>query len=406
MKSDSATTETVPAPRGYLDFKAIRTEDSGRTLYIGAVPVFDLIDRNFITPASSDGLTPEILKRTKQSSPVQRKTSAPHVQAILDYIIDEAEAERPWSFNAIVLYSSKELDFEGVSIGHHSAGEVRATHAFSVGEGLHRCLAWAVALDLAKVKGVKRPEMSATAKTRVERAAIPVLVIEEPDLGRQKSDFNKLNRQKPLTSTVLALTDNSLLSDLTKSLIADVAIFKNRIDLNNASVGVKSDKLLAFAQLRFVVASYLLGRATRSKQGIEEGVAEIVEARGKKAVRVELSEVFTEVARKLEPLAPLKKRGVAKGGSGDAVRQIRRSTLLASSAAWRSLFVAIHDAQEKGVAPRTAVARIRQESGIWSRKHRFFVGSLIDRKTKKLLSNRESIDAASEKLLGLILEGG
>jgi DGQHR domain-containing protein len=403
MSSASEVAPKVPAPRGYLDFKAIRTEDSGRIVYIGAMPIFDLIDRNFVTPVASEGLTPEILKKMKRSEPVQRKTNVAHVQGILDYIVEEAEAGNPWTFSSIVLYSTRELEFEGVSVGHHSAGEARATHAFSVGEGLHRSLAWAVALDVAKVRGVKRPGMSVKAKNRIERAAIPVLVVEEPDLGRQKSDFYKLNRQKPLTSTVLALTDDSLLSDLTKTLIGDVALFDGRIDLNNASVGPKSDKLLAFAQLRFVVASYLLGRATRSKEGIRDGVAEIVEERGKGTVRAELKEVFTEVASQLGSLERLQKGTVPASKAGDLVRQIRSETLLASNAAWRALFVAIHEGQEKGVAPKTAIARTRKDPMIWSRKGRFFLGLLIDRKTKKLLSNRESIDAASDKLLTLML---
>jgi len=402
----SKVAPVIPTPRGYLDFKAIKTKESGRTVYIGAMPVFDLIDRNFVTPVASEGLAPEILKKwRKQTGPVQRKTNAAHVQGILDYIVEEAEAGNPWTFNSIVLYSNEKLKFEGVSIGHISAGEARAMHAFSVGEGLHRCLAWAVALDAAKVRGVKRPEMSDKAKKRIELAAIPVLVIEEPDFIRQKSDFNKLNQQKPLTSTVLALTDDSLLSDLTKTLIRDVALFKDRIDLNNASVGVKSDKLLAFAQLRFVVASYLLGRATRSKEGIQQGIAEVVATRGEKAVRADLKDVFTEVACKLERLEPLQQRSMSKGDAGGVVREIRSSTLLASSAAWRALFVAIHDAQEVGVSPKTAIAQVQRRPDIWSRKGRFFVGSLIDRETKKLLSNRESIDAASKKLLKLMREG-
>ena len=54
-------------------------------------------------------------------------------------------------------------------------------------------------------------------------------------------------------------------------LIEDVKLFDGRIDLNNASVGAKSDKLLSFAQLRFVVASYLLGKRTRVPKMIERG---------------------------------------------------------------------------------------------------------------------------------------
>lgn len=395
----------IPAPRGYLDFKAIRTEDSSRVVYIGVMPVFDLIDRNFITPVASEGLTPEILRNSKQNWPVQRRTNAAHVQGILDYIVEEAEAGNPWTFNSIVLYSTEELDFEGVSVGHHSAGEARAIHAFSVGEGLHRCLAWAVALGAAKVRGVKPPKMSAKAKRRIELAAIPVLVVEEPDLDRQKNDFNKLNQQKPLTSTVLALTDDSLLSDLTKTLIKDVPLFNGRIDLNNASVGPKSDKLLAFAQLRFVVASYLLGRATRSKEGIRDRIAQIVDERGKRKVRRELKEVFTEVAGELGALKSLQKGSVPADEIGDTVRRIRSETLLASNAAWRALFVAIHEAEGKGVPQKTAVARASKDPKIWSREGKFFVGSLIDRKTRKLLSNRESIDAASDKLLKRMLGG-
>jgi DGQHR domain-containing protein len=392
----------VPAPRGYLDFKAIKAEEYGRTVYIGVMPVFELIDRHFITPVESQGLTPEILKRGKLNGPVQRKTNAAHVQGILDYIVEEAENDNPWTFNSIVLYSTEALEFDGVSVGHHSAGEARANDAFSVGEGLHRCLAWAVALEAAKVRGVRRPEMSTKARRRIERAAIPVLVIEEPDLGRQKSDFHKLNQQKPLTPTVQALTDDSVLSDLTKTLIADVALFKGRIDLNNASVGAKSDKLLAFAQLRFVVASYLLGRATRSKERIQEEMIEAVGERGKRHVRADLKQAFTIVASELRPLASLQRGSVPAVKAGDTVRQIRRDTLLASSAAWRALFVAIHDAQEEGVTPRAAVAQIRCRPEIWSRKDKFFLGSLIDTRTEKLLSSRESIDAASDQLLALI----
>jgi len=403
MASASPIQPDIPSPRGYLDFKAIRTEDSGRVVYIGAMPLFDLSDRNFITPVASEGLTPEILKNAKLNDPVQRKTNAAHVQGILDYIVEEAKAGNPWTFSSIVLYSTEELDFEGVSIGHHSAGEARATHAFSVGEGLHRSLAWAVALDAAKVRGVVRPKMSARAKRRIEHAAIPVLVIEESDLARQKSDFHKLNRQKPLTSSVLALTDESLLSELTKTLIQDVPLFRGRIDLNNASVGRKSDKLLAFAQLRFVVASYLLGRETRSKEKIRDGVAEIVGEHGKRKMRAELKKVFGEVAGKLQALEPLQSGKVPPQDAGDLVRQVRSETLLASNAAWRALFVAIHEAREEGVSAKTAIARLTDDPAIWSRKGKFFRGSLIDRRTKKLLSSRESIDAASDKLLELAL---
>jgi DGQHR domain-containing protein len=391
-----------PAPRGYLDFKAIKVKQGERTTFIGAMPVFELVDRRFITPTASDGLSPEILKQRFTDGPVQRKTNPAHVQGILDYIVEMAQAGEPWSFNSIVLYSTKPLEFEGISIGHHAAGEARASYAFSVGEGLHRCLAWAVALDLAKVRGVRRPRVGQRALKRIERAVIPVVVVEERDLGRQKSDFNKLNQQKPLTSTVLALTDDSQLSELTKALIADVALFRDRIDLNNASVGARSDKLLSFAQLRFAVASYLLGRRTRNKALINRDVAEILRREGKKAVREDLKAVFTEVARKLGGLEPLQSKRLSSAGAGDLVRTLRRETLLSSSAAWRALFVALHEAEVEGVATRTALRRLQQAPGIWSRHDDFFVGALIDAKTGKLLSSRESIDAASDRLLELM----
>jgi DGQHR domain-containing protein len=395
----------IPAARGYLDFKAIRIEEVDRVVYIGAMPIFELIDRHFITPVASQGLTREILKENKPTEPVQRKTAAAHVQAILDYIVEEAEAERPWAFGAIVLYSTEELEYTPLVMGHQSVVDVRITHSFSVGEGLHRALAWAVALDLGKVRGVKRPQMSAAAEERITQATIPAMVVVESDLKRQKGDFNRLNQQKPLTSTVLTLTDETLLSELTKGVIHDVAIFEDRIDLNNASVGAKSDKLLSFAQLRFVVASYLLGRATRSRKAIEEGVGQIVKEEGKQSVRTELAEVFTEVVGKLGPLAQLHDKKVQANETGDFVRQVRRETLLASNAAWRALFVALHEAEAEGVASKTAIRRVAEDPKIWSRKGRFFVGSLIDRKTKKLLSNRESIDAAADKLRDLMLAG-
>jgi len=394
---------SIPPSRGYLDFKAIRDEEVDRIVYIGAMPIFELIDRHFITPVASQGLTREILDKSKPTEPVQRRTNASHVQAILDYIVEEAEAGRPWAFGAIVLYSTEELEYTPLAMGHQSVVEVRITHSFSVGEGLHRALAWAVALGLGKVRGVKRPQISAAAEARIMQATIPAMIVVESDLKRQKGDFHRLNQQKPLTSTVLTLTDETLLSELTKAVIHDVPIFEDRIDLNNASVGAKSDKLLSFAQLRFVVASYLLGRATRNKKGVEEGIEQIVKEEGRQNVRTELAEVFTEVATKLGPLGQLQQKKVPPGEVGDFVRQVRQETLLASNAAWRALFVALHEAQVEGVAPKTAIRRVAKDPKIWSRKGRFFVGSLIDRETKKLLSNRESIDAASDKLRDLML---
>ncbi len=254
---------------------------------------------------ASAGLSPEILSLVATNGPVQRKTNPGHVQGIVDYIVDRAEKNQPWAFNSIVLYSTNELVFEGQSIGILSAGEARAKEAFSVGEGLHRCLAWAVSLDLAKVKGVKRPEISDGALKRIQLATIPVVVVEEQDLKRQKGDFNKLNQQKPLTSTVLNLTDDTVLSELTRLLIDDVKLFDGRIDLNNASVGPKSDKLLSFSQLRFVVASYLLGKKTRVRKAIDRDVEKLVADRGKGAVRKELREVFTQVATRFGGLQRL-----------------------------------------------------------------------------------------------------
>jgi DGQHR domain-containing protein len=393
----------IPASRGYLDFKAIRDEEVDRIVYIGAMPIFELIDRHFITPVASQGLTREILEKSKPTEPVQRRTNAAHVQAILDYIVEEAEAGRPWAFGAIVLYSTEELEYTPLAMGHQSVVEVRITHSFSVGEGLHRALAWAVALGVGKVRGVKRPQISTAAEARIMQATIPAMIVVESDLKRQKGDFHRLNQQKPLTSTVDTLTDDTVLSDLTKAVIHDVAIFEDRIDLNNASVGVKSDKLLSFAQLRFVVASYLLGRATRNKKAVEEGVEQIAKEEGKQDVRTELAEVFTEVVTKLGPLGQLQQKKVPPNDVGDFVRQVRQETLLASNAAWRALFVALHEAQAEGVAPKTAIRRVAKDPKIWSRKGRFFVGSLIDRETKKLLSNRESIDAASDRLRDLML---
>jgi DGQHR domain-containing protein len=395
-------------PKGYLTFKAIKVTDVDRITYIGAMPVYDLIDKNFIAPVASAGLSPEILKLvqsngTVQNGTVQRKTNAAHVQGILDYIVDQAEKGKPWAFNSIVLYSTKELRFEGTSVGIVPAGEAQASEAFSVGEGLHRCLAWSVALGLAKVKGVKRPEISDAALKRINLATIPVVVVEEKNLSRQKTDFNKLNQQKALTSTVLNLTDDSALSELTRMVIADVKLFDGHIDLNNASVGAKSDKLLSFAQLRFVVASYLLGRKTRTTKGIDEGVKKIVDKRGMKAVRAELREVFTQVASRFGGLERMQSDRVPKSEVGDFVRTLRAGTLFASNALWRALFVALHEAKEAGVDAETAIDRLKNGSAIsWTRDDPFFVGSLIEPDTGRLLSSRESIDAATDKLVSVV----
>ena len=386
-------------PRGYLTFKAIKVEDGDRVSYIGAMPVFNLIDQRFIAPVASEGLSPEILKLVSSNGPVQRKTTPSHVQGIVDYIVKQAERDEPWAFNAIVLYSTEQLQFEGISFGINMAGEARAEEAFSVGEGLHRCLAWGVALDLAKVKGVKRAAISEAAQKRVNRATIPVIVVEEPNLKRQKTDFHKLNQQKALTATVLNLTDESILSALTKMVIADVKLFCGRIDLNNASPGPKSDKLLSFAQLRFVVASYLLGKDTRTTHRIDLGVGKIVEERGLNTVRAELRDVFRAVATHFGGLDKLHRGLLGKDSSGDVVRRMRKETLLTSNAAWRALLVALHEVKQDGTPLETAIDRVKHSTGIsWARDGSFWIGNLIDADTGKLLSSRESIDAAADKL--------
>jgi DGQHR domain-containing protein len=396
-------------PKGYLTFKAIRLIDAGRVTYVGAMPAYDLIDKKFVAPVASAGLAEEILKLTDTNGAIQRKTNPAHVQAILDYIVEEAEGARPWAFNSIVLYSTKKLEFEGVSIGMASAGEARAEDPFSVGEGLHRVLAWAVGLGLAKVKGVKRPEISDDALRRMQLATIPVIVVEEENLGRQKSDFHKLNQQKPLTATVLNLTDQTVLSELTRMLIQDVRLFQGRIDLNNASVGTKSDKLLSFAQLRFIVASYLLGKKTRSPKLMETAIDNLVKEKGQETVRAELREAFTQVATRFGGLDRLQNDRVAPDKAGDLVRTIRSNTLLASTAAWRALFVALKQAQEAGVDIETAIDRVKHDSAIqWTREAEFFRGSLLDidpetgLPTGKLLSSRESIDTAADKLTSVM----
>src|SRR4051794_18572390 len=103
-------------PKGYLTFKAIRTEDGDRVSFIGAMPVFDLIDKQFIVTVESPGLSDEIFPNVSSAEPVQRKTIPAHVQGIVDYIVERAEGNKPWAFNSIFLYSTKPLEFNGVSI--------------------------------------------------------------------------------------------------------------------------------------------------------------------------------------------------------------------------------------------------------------------------------------------------
>lgn len=92
--------------------------------------------------------------------------------------------------------------------------------------------------------------------------------------------------------------------------------------------------------------------------------------------------------------------------AGDLVRKLRQETLLTSSAAWRALLVALHDAKDKGVDAETAIDRVRHASSLsWTRDSKFFYGSLLDldpntgKPTGKLLSSRESIDTATDKLV-------
>jgi DGQHR domain-containing protein len=405
----SALAAAADGPKGYLTFKAIRVTDVDRVTYIGAVPVFDLIDKQFIVPVASAGLSPEVLELVLTNGAVQRKTNPAHVQGIVDYIVGQAERNEPWAFNSIVLYSTSPLEFEGVSIGMASAGEARAREPLSVGEGLHRCLAWAVSLDLAKVKGVKRPEISEDALKRIQLATIPVVVVEEQSLKRQKTDFSKLNQQKPLTSTVLNLTDDTVLSELTRMVIRDVKLFEGRIDVNNASVGAKSDKLLSFAQLRFVVASYLLGKKTRVRKAIERDVEKLVAEQGNEAVRAELREVFTQVATRFGGLERLHRNELPMRAATDLLRTVRSETLLASTAAWRALFVALNEAKNAGVDAETAIDRVKHDTTVtWTRDAEFFKGTILDvdtgtgKATGKLLSSRESIDAAADKLAAVM----
>jgi len=402
----SKNEEGIRSPRGTLTFKAIKQSKSAngdRVVYVGTVSVYDLLDKNFVVPEESEGLSPEVLNlNAKNNGPVQRKTSSPHVQKILDYIVEQAEEDEPLAFNAIVLYTSEELAFETQSSGIDAAGEAQATRAFSVGEGLHRCLAWAVACDLSKVKGVRRAEVSVKAQGRIDQATIPVVVIEEADLKRQREDFNRLNQQKPLTATVMSLTEESQIADLTRQLIADVPLFKDRIDLNNASVGQRSDKLLSFSQLQFVVASYLLGNRTRSRDQIRARVGVVIDQRGLAVVQRELKETFTLIASNFGRLEELQKGGLTKVQAGDIVRDLRARTLLTSNAAWRALALALHDAKEAGITVEEAIKNVRRKPEIWARDNGFFEDTLINKDNGKLMSGRDTITAASGELLALM----
>lgn len=401
---------SADTPQG-LAFKAIRISEAGRVSYIGVVPIVELITRGLIAPAASAGLSPDVLSLVPPRGSVQRKTTASHVQGIVDYIVSQAELGEPWAFNSIVLYSTAPLRFTGISEGAGGAGDVHLGQVLSVGEGLHRSLAWAIASGASKSPGVRRPSVTAPAQKRIERALIPAIVIEEHDLHRQHVDFNKLNQQRPLTATVLSLTDNSELSELTRQLIHDVALFNDRIELNNAGISANSDKLLSFSQLRFVIASYLFGAKTRSKNTIEMGVNEIVRARGRDQVRSELRDLFTLLATQLGGLERLHRNQTPTGQPAEFVRTLRRETILASNATWRALAIALHNAKDAGLDPATAIENLKQNERLnWTRNSVFFRGTLLElnpetqEPTGKLLSSRESIDAAAAKLHAAMLK--
>ena len=116
--------------------------------------------------------------------------------------------------------------------------------------------------------------------------------------------------------------------------------------------------------------------------------------------RRELRDVFTLIATNLGGLDRLHRDRVTDGGV--FVRQLRAETLLASNALWRALAVALHDARETGVDSKTAVDRLKTAGVSWERTSESFLGTLLDRDTGELLSNRESIDAAADKLLSVM----
>jgi hypothetical protein len=161
-----------------------------------------------------------------------------------------------------------------------------------------------------------------------------------------------------------------------------------------------------------VVASYLLGKRTRQTKNIEQGVAQLVAERGMDELRQELRTVFGEVATRFGGLQRLHADRVPAAQAGEFVRTLRRETLLASNAAWRALFVALHSAKQAGVDAVTAIDRVKHDSAItWTRDADFFKGSLLEvdpetgQLTGKLLSSRESIDSAADKLLTVMQAG-
>ena len=193
------------------------------------------------------------------------------------------------------------------------------------------------------------------------------------------------------------------LSALTKMVIADVKLFSDRIDLNNASPGPKSDKLLSFAQLRFVVASYLLGKDTRTTHRIDLGVGKIVEERGLDPVRAELRDVFRadrdalRRARQAPPRPP-----------GQTVQRRRRPAHARRDAAHLKRGLASPARrpprnQGRGTPLETAIDRVKHSTGIsWDETAPSGSATSSTPDTGKLLSSRESIDAAADKLLETI----
>ena len=118
------------------------------------------------------------------------------------------------------------------------------------------------------------------------------------------------------------------------------------------------------------------------------------------------------MATRFGGLQRLQRNHLPKQAAGDLVRTLRNETLLASNAAWRALFVALHEAKETGgVDIETAIDRVKHDDSIeWMRDAEFFRGTLLEvdpgtrQPTGKLLSSRESIDAAAGKLVAAMLK--
>ena len=95
---------------------------------------------------------------------------------------------------------------------------------------------------------------------------------------------------------MLNLTDDTVLSELTRLLIAGVKLFDKRINLNNASVGTKSASSSRSPSPASSPPPTCSGSGHARPRAIDTNVANIVETRGKSAVRRELRDVFTQVA--------------------------------------------------------------------------------------------------------------